>query len=70
MKALPLMEALPPLGARLVNCVHDELVVEAPTDRAAEVAEVVRVTMEDAARAFLKVTPIVVEVQVGDAWLE
>lgn len=65
-----LVDALPAYGARLVNCVHDELVVEAPTERADEVADFVRTTMEAAATAYLKTTPVVVEVQVADAWLK
>ena len=62
--------AIAPLGARLVNCVHDELIVEAPEGQAQVVADVVRATMEEAATRFLRTTPVVVEVQVGDAWLK
>ncbi|MFP5503025.1 MAG: DNA polymerase [Candidatus Sericytochromatia bacterium] len=62
--------AIAPLGARLVNCVHDELVVEAPEAEADQVAEAVRETMEQAAYRFLKEVPVVVEVQVGMAWMK
>jgi DNA polymerase-1 len=62
--------AIAPFGARLVNCVHDELVVEAPTEVAEKVAEVVKDTMEAAAHQFLKVVPVVVEVGVAEAWLK
>lgn len=62
--------ALAPLGARLVNCVHDELVVEAPTAVADEVAAVVRETMTRAAATLLTEVPVEVEVAVGDAWLK
>ncbi|MDB5101496.1 MAG: DNA-directed polymerase [Cyanobacteria bacterium RYN_339] len=61
---------LAPLGARLVNCVHDELVVEAPTERADEAAELVRATMVAAAADFLREVPVDVEVAVADAWLK
>jgi len=59
-----------PLGARLVNCVHDELVVEAPAEAAEEVATVLHDTMREAAEAFLRTTPVEVEVKVADAWLK
>ncbi len=62
--------AIAPHGARLVNCVHDELVVEAPTEVADAVAEVVQRTMEQAAAQFLRQTPIVVEVKVAASWLK
>lgn len=63
-----LPERLTALGARLVNCVHDELVVEAPEAVAPTVADVLRDTMQEAAQAFLVTTPVVVEVAVADAW--
>lgn len=59
-----------PLGARLVNCIHDELVVEAPEDAAEAVATVLHDTMCEAAQAFLRTTPVEVEVKVADAWLK
>jgi DNA polymerase-1 len=66
MIALP--GAIAPFGARLVNCVHDELVVEAPEGVADEVATVLKTVMEDAGRVYLKEVPVVVEVAVDDAW--
>jgi DNA polymerase-1 len=65
---IQLPQALQPLGARLVNCVHDELVVEAPTETAEQAALAVKQVMEDAGRAYLKEVPVVVEVAVDDAW--
>ncbi|MEB3196460.1 MAG: DNA polymerase [Candidatus Sericytochromatia bacterium] len=62
--------ALAPLGARLVNCVHDELVVEAPAEAAEATAEAVRNVMVTAARSFLQATPVRVDTQIGDAWLK
>jgi DNA polymerase-1 len=65
-----LARALPPYGARLVNCVHDEMVVEAPITRVAEVAEVVREAMTAAAKTFLHEVPVEIEVSIADAWLK
>jgi DNA polymerase-1 len=59
---------LAPLGARLVNCIHDELVVEAPTTTAEPAAEVLRATMQEAGQAFLRATPVEVDVKVATTW--
>jgi len=54
-------------GARLLLQVHDELVLEAPLEEVERVSELVRRYMEGAAQ--LKV-PLLVEVGVGDTWLD
>jgi DNA polymerase I-like protein with 3'-5' exonuclease and polymerase domains len=70
-RAMILLPAvLTPLGARLINCVHDELVVEAPEALAEAVAEAVRGAMTRAGEEFLKEVPVEVEVAIGDAWLK
>ncbi|RIH83419.1 DNA polymerase I, thermostable [Meiothermus luteus] len=60
----PRLEAL---GAYLVLQVHDELLVEAPAERAREVAEVVREVMQS---AWTFKVPLEVGVGIGDNWLE
>ena len=55
------------LGARLLLQVHDELLIEAPQDRAEEVARLTRRVMEGAAE--LKV-PLAVEVGSGPNWYD
>jgi DNA polymerase-1 len=62
--------AIAPHGARLINCVHDELVVEAPAAQAEAAAEAVREAMKAAAGMFLHEVPVEVEVAVEDAWLK
>ena len=59
----PLMD----LGARMLLQVHDELLVEAPIDKADEVAELMRRTMMDAARLSV---PLNVEVGRGPNWYD
>jgi DNA polymerase-1 len=54
-------------GARMILTVHDELVFEAPADRAAEVAALVRDTM---ARAVPLRVPLDVDVGIGENWNE
>jgi DNA polymerase-1 len=63
-----LHERLPPLGARIVLCVHDEIVVEAPKDTAPEVEEVVRAAMVEGMAEVVKSVPIVVESAVRRTW--
>jgi DNA polymerase-1 len=55
------------LAAHLLLQVHDELVLEAPREEVARVSALVRSCMEGAAQ--LKV-PLVVDVGVGDNWLD
>jgi DNA polymerase I-like protein with 3'-5' exonuclease and polymerase domains len=70
-RALTLLhDAIKPFDARIVNCVHDEIVVEAPEDRAAECAQTVEHVMVAAAREFISSVPVTVDVSVGDAWLK
>jgi DNA polymerase-1 len=55
------------LAARLLLQVHDELVLEAPPAEIARVTALVKTHMEGAATLAV---PLVVEVGVGDNWLE
>lgn len=64
---LRLAPVLEPLGARMVLQVHDELVLEAPTERVDETVSVVRDVME---AAWDLDVPLVADVSVGDNWLE
>jgi len=41
-----------PLGAQIVLCLHDELLVHAPQDRAAEVADLVGNALDASARRW------------------
>jgi DNA polymerase-1 len=56
------------LDAKLVNMVHDELVVEAAEADADRAAEVLRDAMVSAGRSLLRSVPTVVDVEVGEAW--
>ena len=55
------------LGARIILQVHDELVLEAPQDRAEAVARVVREVMEG---VWALDVPLEVETGIGENWLE
>ncbi len=53
--------------ARMILTVHDELVVEAREDAVAEVAEIVRTSMQSAAQLAV---PLIVDVGIGRNWKE
>jgi DNA polymerase I-like protein with 3'-5' exonuclease and polymerase domains len=63
-----LHKQLPPLGARLVLCIHDEVLVEAPADRAEEVKAVVEKAMIAGMESFITAVPIVVEARICSSW--
>jgi len=56
------------IGARIVLCVHDELLVEAPADRASEAKAIVEEGMVEGMRTFVPDVPIVVEAAVRSTW--
>jgi len=47
--------------------VHDELVVECPAEEAEDIVRLVRCEMEGAAQLSV---PLVVDVGIGDTWLD
>ncbi len=53
--------------ARLLLQIHDELVLEAPTELAPALAKLVKNTMEG---AMMLATPLVADTGIGDNWLE
>ena len=63
-------EALVEIDARLVNSVHDELVVECAADVADEARERVEHCMEAAGREYIKSIPVVVESVVAESWIK
>lgn len=70
-KALTLLrDELEGTGARIIGCVHDEILVETPAACAAEVAEMTGRTMEKAGRAWLEQVPVPASVVVGRSWAE
>ncbi len=63
-----LHDAIKGTSARLVNIVHDEIIVEVEATEADRAAELVESAMSEAAREYLKEVPVVVDVAVTDAW--
>lgn len=63
-----LRDKLKDYDARVVNTVHDEIVVEVREDQAEEVRDVVEHEMIRAAKEVLREVPMVADAKVGDYW--
>ena len=63
-----LRSALQGFDARVVNTVHDEIVVEVRADQAEAVKEIVEHEMVRAGEQILKKVPIVADAAIGDYW--
>jgi DNA polymerase I-like protein with 3'-5' exonuclease and polymerase domains len=70
-RALALLyDALKPIDAEIVNCIHDEIVVEAADNQAEECAAILDREMIAAAREFIRSVPVTVDIAIGEAWLK
>jgi DNA polymerase-1 len=70
-RALALIyEALKPYDAKIINCIHDEIVVETAEAEAEECARVLEHEMLNAAREFIRSVPVTVDAIISDAWLK
>jgi DNA polymerase-1 len=56
--------------AFMVNCVHDEILLEAEDGGAWDAAEIVKEEMVKAGERYVKKVPMVVDVSVGNSWLK
>jgi DNA polymerase I len=62
--------ALKPFDAGIVNCIHDEIVIEVAEGQAEELSAIVDQEMVTAAREFIRSVPVTVDVAIADAWLK
>ena len=70
-RALALLyDALKPLDARIINCIHDEIVVEASEADAQACAGILEHKMVDAAREFIRSVPVTVDTVINQAWIK
>lgn len=65
-----LREDLEGTDARIVGCVHDEILVETPAEIADRVSQVTGESMEQAGRAWLEQVPVPACVVTGQSWAE
>ena len=70
-RALKLLkEELSDTNAKVVNIIHDEIVVEADSDEADSVAATVERVMCAAGEEYLKTVPVKVETEIADEWVK
>src|SRR5690242_14780271 len=70
-RALKLLkDELSDTNAKIVNIIHDEIVVEADADEAQDVAEKVERIMCAAGQEYLKTVPVKVETEIADEWVK
>lgn len=70
-RALALLhETLKPIDAKIVNCIHDEIVIEVAEGRSEECATILEREMVAAAREFIRSVPVTVDIAIGEAWLK
>lgn len=53
---------------KLINTVHDEIIIETPENLASEAAQLLEEKMIEAAKIYIKKVPIVVDVHTSDVW--
>jgi DNA polymerase-1 len=70
-RALKLLrDELRETNAKVVNIIHDEIVVESDADEAEAIAEKVERVMRVAGEEYLKTVPVKVETEIADEWLK
>lgn len=57
------------LKVKIVNFIHDEILIECPTEMAKEVEEVLIDCMKNAAKPFCRVLPLGADAAVGEHWI-
>ena len=65
-----LKDELSETTARVVNIIHDEIVVEADADEAESIAEKVERIMVTAGEEYVKTVPVKVETEIADEWVK
>jgi len=65
-----LKDELRETNAKVVNIIHDEIVVESDADEAEDIAEKVERVMRVAGEEYLKTVPVKVETEIADEWLK
>ena len=65
-----LKDELRDTNAKIVNIIHDEIVVEADADNAQEIAQKVERAMCVAGEEYLKTVPVKVETEIAEEWVK
>lgn len=65
-----LSDELRSTNAKIVNIIHDEVVVETDADEAEEIAQKVERAMCDAGQEYLATVPVKVETEIAEEWVK
>jgi len=65
-----LSDELRTTSAKIVNIIHDEIVVETDADEAGEIAKKVERAMCDAGQEYLATVPVKVETEIAEEWVK
>jgi DNA polymerase-1 len=65
-----LSEALRGTGVRIIGSVHDEILLESPSEKAEWAAGILKSKMEEAGAHYLGLVPVVAEASIADSWAE
>jgi len=65
-----LRDELHDTNAKIVNIIHDEIVVETDADEAQETAAKLEQVMCAAGEEYLKTVPVKVETEIADEWVK
>jgi len=57
-------------GIKVVGCIHDEIILEAPVAEVGTATQILKQSMIDAGRAYLKNVPVVVDIAIAGNWYE
>lgn len=57
-------------GAKIIETVHDEIILEVPEGVAGEAAVILKETMIQAGKVYVSKVPIELEVTIGKTWAE
>ena len=55
---------------KIIACIHDEIILEAPEDEVEKAQKILRDSMVEAGQMYLKNVPVVVDVSVVRNWAE
>ncbi len=65
-----LVKTLDGTGAHIIAVVHDEILLETPSDNSLKVAAILKQTMEKAGELYMPDVPLIAEAQIATSWAE
>ncbi len=65
-----LVKTLDGTNARIIGVVHDEILLEAPSEKSLKAAAILKQTMEEAGSPYMPDVPLVADAQIAASWAE